>query len=126
MEDANDAWMDEDIVCTMEEKEDEQKEEKVVQSEPVETEASTQEKPPESKSSSGYKALPMEDANDAWMDEDIVCTMEEKEDEQKEEKVVQSEPVETEASTQEKPPESKPSSGYKALPMEDANDAWMD
>ena len=55
---------------------------KVVQAESLTTEASTQEKPPESKPASGYKALPMEDANDAWMDDDdIGFTMEDEEDE---------------------------------------------
>ena len=54
-----------------------QKEENVVKSEPVTTETATS----ESKSASGYKALPMEDANDAWMDDDVGFTMEEEEDE---------------------------------------------
>ena len=56
---------------------DKQKEENVVKLEPVTTETATS----ESKSASGYKALPMEDANDAWMDDDGGFTMEEEEDE---------------------------------------------
>merc|ERR1712154_659481 len=67
--------------CSMEDEEDAQKEEKVEKSEPVKTEALTQDKPSESKPASGYKALPMEDTKDAWMDEDIGFTMEDEEDE---------------------------------------------
>ena len=62
--------------------------EKVAQSEPVKTEAATLEKPPESQPASGYKALPMEDANDAWMDEDMGCTIEDEREARKESKLL--------------------------------------
>ena len=58
-----------------------QKEEKAVASEPVTKAAATSEKPAESKAAPGYKALPMEDADDAWMDDDIGFSMEDEEDE---------------------------------------------
>merc|ERR1712107_73218 len=79
----------------------------------------------EVKASSGYKALPMEDATDAWMlDDDVQMSLDD-DDEEEVSKIVESVEKVTDEKTSSKE-EEKPASGYKSLPMNDASDAWMD
>ena len=58
-----------------------EKNERVSLPEPVKNDVETGKTLTPKEPSSGYKALPMEDANDAWMDDDVCFTMEDEEDE---------------------------------------------
>merc|ERR1719318_1600758 len=91
------------------------------------TEEKIQEKPKETKPA--IAGLPMDDASDAWMIDDV-GTMESDSDDEIEqskkaaicEKAIESIAV-TEEKIPEKPKETKPA--IAGLPMDDASDAWM-
>merc|ERR1711902_51228 len=75
---------------------------------------------------SGDKTLPIEDALDAWMNDDVGII----DDEDDLSPPVNTKPTKDETNEsakaeEKKKEETKPSSGYKTLPMNDATDAWM-
>jgi len=136
MNDASDAWMDDDdggFVMIDEDdaevdtvKKDEEKDALKTDETSTEKKAEMKEEP---KPATGYKALPMNDASDAWMDdEDAGFTMDD--DDEEENTMKEDEDrnkIETSSDNKtELKEEPKPATGYKALPMNDASDAWMD
>jgi len=132
MNDASDAWMDDDdggFVMIDEDDAEEDTVKKDEEKDAFKTDETSTETKEEPKPATGYKALPMNDASDAWMDdEDAGFTMDDddeeentmKEDEDKNKSETSSD---NKAELKEEP---KPATGYKALPMNDASDAWMD
>merc|ERR1712107_617107 len=73
---------------------------------------------------SGFKPLPMTDASDSWMDEDVGegFSMEDEDDEE-EKKTAEVEERKTEPAPANPP---NISTGFKPLPMTEASDSWMD
>merc|ERR1712012_28578 len=82
-----------------------------------------------SSTTTGFKPLPMTDASDSWMDEDMRLSLEdEDEDDVVAEQVHEEEEVKVKEVEKLTIPSNPPtiSTGFKPLPMTDASDSWMD
>merc|ERR1712106_800994 len=107
MEDASDAWMNDDVGIMDSDSDDDKKETKEA---PIAIDEKVKETKP------AIAGLPMEDASDAWMNDDVGTIDSDSDDEMEVEKEAVK-PVE------EMLKETKPA--IAGLPMEDASDAWM-
>merc|ERR1711981_708360 len=124
MEDASDAWMNDDIGTIESDSDDEVKEgpishvTKFEEPNPNKEETQKEVKP-------AIAGLPMEDASDAWMNDDVGTIESDSDDEVKEgpishvTKVEEPNPNKEETQKEVKP-------AIAGLPMENACDVWMD
>merc|ERR1711892_668238 len=119
MDDASEDWMIDDVGTMDSDSEEESEQKKDVSLTPVEEKRET---PKETKPI--IAGLPMDDASEAWMIDDVGTMDSDSEDEQKS---TLENPQETIAITEEKikdtPKETKPL--IAGLPMDDSSDAWM-
>jgi len=125
IDDSADTWMNDDV-CPITDDEDEiEKEEKPSASLPI---ASTNGVAVKAQNS-GFAGLPMDDAADSWMNDDVV-PMEDSDDEEeasKEETNRKNEKNIQNASVPEKvSPVEQPKPAFAGLPIDDTADSWMD
>merc|ERR1712106_449913 len=115
MDDASEAWMIDDVGTMDSDSEEESEQKKEVSLVPVEKKLET---PKEIKPL--IAGLPMDDASEAWMIDDVGNMDSASEEESEQKKEVSLAPVEEK---QETPKETKPL--IAGLPMDDASEAWM-
>merc|ERR1712123_241141 len=115
MDDASDAWMNDDVGTIDSESEDdvEKLEETTVQIKEEVKQTSEDTKP-------AIAGLPMDDASEAWMNDDVGTIDSDSEDQEEENKETA---IKIEEKIQQPPMDTKPA--IAGLPMDDASEAWM-
>merc|ERR1711892_1061289 len=115
MDDSSDAWMIDDVGTMDSDSEDEVEVTTVYAKENIEAHTEKIDDAPR-ETKAAITGLPMEDASDAWMSDDVGIMDSDSDDDEKETK-------EAPIAIDEKVKETKPA--IAGLPMEDASDAWM-